>query len=68
MLTRVGCWVRLTAVTIIQTASRVMVAETNNMATVSMDMVMGAVRRVLGNTGRVDTDNNMFHTPELIIR
>ena len=68
MLTRVGCWVRLTAVTSIHIAIRVMKEESPSMASVSMVMVIGAVRRVLGNTGRVDTDNNMFHTPELIIR
>ena len=68
MLTRVGCWVRLTAVTIIQTASKVMVADTNNMATVTGDMEDGEVSRVLGSRGRKDTDNIMFQTPELIIR
>ena len=52
MVTRVGCCMRLTAVTNHQIARMMINAETNNIDTVTSDMDCGEVNRGLGSSGR----------------
>ena len=64
MVTRVGFWVRDTAVTMLHTARRVISDDTNNIDMVVRDMDPGEVSRRLEITGTQATDIKTLQTPE----
>jgi len=68
IMTRVGCWVRDTARTWVQTPVKVIKADTSNIDIDSEVMDQGRLNREFGIIGTVIRDNSRLQTPVVSIK